>query len=99
MAVSDSDNEVSSKTKARNGKKIAHSSDAESEEQKGSGAGSEADEDDEEYEIEDILEAKRSSLSPVRPFPCLTRSSERKCTLLVDMPSQQYLSRARIHTM
>lgn len=73
MAVSDSDNEVSSKIKARNGKKQANDSDAESEEPKGSEAGDE-EEEDEEYEIEAILNAKRSNLHPVRLSPLFNAS-------------------------
>lgn len=92
MAVSDSDSEVSSKAKVRNGKKKVVDSDSESEKQKVS----EVDEDDEEYEIEDILEAKRSTISPVRTFPCLTRSSGKEREIVVDIDSNTFLGLAYI---
>ena len=95
MAVSDSDSEVSSKAKVRNGKKKVVDSDSESEKQKVSEV-DEDDEDDEEYEIEDILEAKRSTISPVRTFPCLTRSSGKEREIVVDIDSNTFLGLAYI---
>lgn len=95
MAVSDSDSEVSSKAKVRNGKKKVVDSDSESEKQKVSEM-DEDDEDDEEYEIEDILEAKRSTISPVCTFTCLTRSSGKEREIVVDIDSNTFLGLAYI---